>query len=84
MVAALAGLGLAWALSVGVAAAQAPGAEADPDAGAVVVRTTVERPPEGSMRRGAWAVPTWVVWAGAAVLIAGAVAGLGYRIGRRR
>lgn len=70
--------GALWALSVTVpdASAQDPA-----DAGAVRVRTTVERPPEGSLRRGTVPVPSWGIWVCASVVVAGAALGLALRIG---
>jgi hypothetical protein len=57
-------------------------AQAAPDAGAVEVRTRVERPPEGSMRRGALPVPAWGVWVCGGLVVAGALAALGWRLRR--
>lgn len=42
----------------------------------------VERPPEGSWRRGALPVPDWVVYASGAVLVCGAAGALVWRAKR--
>ena len=74
--------GAVWALSM--TAPRVDAQAAAPDAGVARVRTTVERAPEGSLRRGVLAVPGWAIWVTASLVIAGAALGLAIRIGRGR
>ena len=48
------------------------------------VRTRVERPPEGSMRRGRWGVPSWAVYLGGGLVVASAAGVLARRMLRAR
>ncbi|HJL20305.1 MAG TPA: hypothetical protein RMH99_31855 [Sandaracinaceae bacterium LLY-WYZ-13_1] len=71
---------LLWA---GALAATPAGAQDEaPDAGAVVVRRHVERPPEGSMRRGPVPVPGWAVWICGGLIVAGSAGALAWRLKR--
>jgi hypothetical protein len=72
------------ALSVLLAALAAPLASHGQDAGVHAVRARVERPPEGSLRRGALPVPGWVVLAGGATLAVAAAGALLLRSSRKR
>lgn len=81
-------MALPWVLALMLSVLATPLAGAaqteDADAGATVVRTIAERPPEGSLRRGALPVPAWAVWVAASVVVLGAALGLGYRLGRSK
>lgn len=48
------------------------------------VRTRVERPPEGSMRRGHWGVPSWAVYLGGSLVVASAAGVLARRMRRAK
>lgn len=74
----LLGLSLALAVLVSPAAAQ------EEDAGAARTRTRVIRPPEGSLRRGAFPVPGWVLYVGGGLVVAAAGGALAYRIRKSR
>ena len=54
------------------------------DAGPLRFRTRVERPPEGSLRRGPLSVPGWVVYAGGGLIVVAAAGALAWRIRRDR
>ena len=81
---ALAGVALVLALLASLALPAPLRAQEAPDAGAVIVRSHVERPPEGSLRRGSLDVPGWVVLLGGGAVAALAAGALAYRLGRRR
>lgn len=55
---------------------------AQEDAGPARVRIHVERPPEGTLRRGVYPVPAWLVYLGGGLVVAGAAGVLVYRIAR--
>jgi hypothetical protein len=58
-------------------------ASAQADAG-VHEHTRIERPPQGSLRRGAWVVPPWAAYAIGGAIAMGAAAALIARLRRRR
>ena len=59
-------------------------AQDEDDAPVVTVEVHTERPPEGSLRRGVFPAPPWVVYLGGGLLAAGALGALVYRMTRGR
>jgi hypothetical protein len=56
----------------------------DEDAGAVRVVVHVERPPEGSARRGLLPAPDWALYVGGGLGVAAAGGALAWRLARSR
>ena len=54
------------------------------DAGTARTQTRELRPPEGSLRRGAWAAPRWALYLGGGASVILAAAALLWRARRRR
>ena len=72
-----------WLLGAALASGATAAARADAGPRPRVLRRRV-RPPEGSMRRGAFDAPAWGVYLGGGAVFAAAVGGLLWAAWRRR